>query len=79
MYYRFDTQKGVWVPIKSMNCSRCTLSAVASNDCQYIYAMGGFNGTALDVVERYNVMTDEWEYMTPMGHRRFMHEAVSMI
>jgi hypothetical protein len=41
--------------------------------------MGGFNGTALDIVERYNIMTDEWEYITPMIHKRFMHEAVAMI
>jgi hypothetical protein len=62
-----------------MNTSRCTLCAVASTDCQFIYVMGGFNGNALDVVERYNIMTDEWEYITPMNHKRFMHEAVTMI
>jgi hypothetical protein len=62
-----------------MNTSRCTLAAVASNDCQYIYAMGGFNGTALDIVERYNIITDEWEYVAPMLNKRFMHEAVSMV
>jgi len=27
-----------------MHKSRCTLSAVASPDCQYLYAIGGFNG-----------------------------------
>ncbi len=67
------------MPLRPMNTPRCTLSAVASHDCQYIYAMGGFNGAALDIVERYNVMTDEWEYITPMLHKRFMHEAVAMI
>jgi hypothetical protein len=49
-----------------MNVSRCTLSAVASNDCQYIYAIGGFNGGALDLVERYNTVTDEWEIIAGM-------------
>lgn len=62
-----------------MNTSRCTLSAVASIDCQFIYAMGGFNGTSLDVVERYNTLTDEWEFITSMKNKRFMHEAVAMI
>lgn len=77
---RFDLQKQQWIYVKSMKVPRCTLAAVASNDCQYIYAIGGFNGTALDIVERYNVMTDEWELLPgTMCHKRFMHEAVSMI
>jgi len=41
--------------------------------------MGGFNGTSLDVVERYNTLTDEWEFITSMKNKRFMHEAVAMI
>jgi hypothetical protein len=59
-----------------MHHARCTLSAVASQDCQYIYALGGFNSNSLDLVERYNTITDEWEIMTPMQTKRFMHEAV---
>ena len=78
-YYRFDLQKQQWIPVKSMNTSRCTLSAVVSSDCQYIYALGGFNGSSLDLVERYNTMSDEWEFVTPMNHKRFMHEAVCLI
>jgi len=62
-----------------MNTSRCTLAAVVSSDCQYIYALGGFNGQSLDLVERYNTLTDDWEFMTPMIQKRFMHEAVSMM
>lgn len=62
-----------------MNTSRCTLSAVVSNDCQYIYALGGFNGNSLDLVERYNTMTDEWEFITSMNQKRFMHEAVCLM
>ena len=62
-----------------MNTSRCTLSAVASSDFCYIYAIGGFNGSALDLVERYNIMSDEWEITTPMNSKRFMHEAVNLV
>lgn len=65
--------------MKSMNTSRCTLAAVASSDCQYIYALGGFNGNSLDLVERYNIMSDEWEFTTPMISKRFMHEAVNLV
>jgi len=49
------------------------LSAVASSDCQYIYVLGGYNGQALDLVERYNVIDDTWEFMSPMLAKRFMH------
>jgi len=41
---KFDLQKQQWTYIKSMNTARCTLSAVASTDCQYIYVLGGYNG-----------------------------------
>jgi len=71
--------KQQWVEVKGMNQSRCTLSAVASSDCQYIYALGGFNGSSLDIVERYNSLTDEWEFMTQMVTKRFMHEAVNLV
>jgi len=49
-----------------MNNPRCTLAAVGSGDCQYIFAMGGFDGKALNVVERYSVVNDCWEFVTPM-------------
>ena len=55
---RFDLQKQQWVQVRPLNTPKCTLSAVASHDCQYVYAIGGFNGVALDIVERYNVITD---------------------
>jgi hypothetical protein len=62
-----------------MQKSRCTLAAVASSDCQYIYSIGGFNGCSLDLVERYDIMRDEWELSTPMISKRFMHEAVNIV
>ena len=62
-----------------MNTARCTLTAVASSDCQYIYVIGGYNGTALDLVERYSVLTETWEFMPPMITKRFMHQSVSIV
>jgi hypothetical protein len=56
-----------------MNNERCTLAAVPSPDFQYIYAMGGFNGKPMNVVERYSVMNDTWEFISPMKRHRFMH------
>ena len=56
-----------------MTNSRCTLAAIPSPDYQYIYAVGGFNGNALNFVERYSIVQDCWEIVTPMKRPRFMH------
>ena len=58
---KFDFFTNEWVTVKRMKKARCTLSAVASTDCQYLYAIGGFNGSALNSVERYDVNKEEWE------------------
>lgn len=76
---KFDLQQNEWIPVKSMQKSRCTLSAVASPDFQYIYALGGFNGQSLNLVERYDTVCDTWELITPMLEKRFMHEAVTLV
>lgn len=41
---RYDLITETWSPVKPMNVARCTLSAVASSDYQYIYVLGGYNG-----------------------------------
>ena len=74
---RFDEAAGEWIEVCPMNASRCTLSAASSPDCQHIYAIGGFDGMPLSIVERYNVVDDAWEFVTPMKEKRFMHSAVS--
>jgi hypothetical protein len=56
-----------------MNNARCTLAAIPSADYQYIYVIGGFNGNPLNVVERYSVVNDCWEFINPMKKARFMH------
>ncbi len=65
-----------WYRVTAMNHARCSLSAVVSPDCQYIYAMGGFDSSPLSLVERYCVMSETWEIVTPMKHKRFMHNSV---
>lgn len=35
--------------------------------------MGGFNGKPLNSVERYSIISDAWEFVTPMKRQRFMH------
>lgn len=70
---KFEVRMGKWISLANMKYARCTLSAVASPDCQYIYSIGGFNGTALNVVERYSVVEDTWTEVRPMMEPRFMH------
>ncbi len=41
---KYDFFSNEWIEVTKMNTPRCTLSAVSSPDCQYIYAIGGFNG-----------------------------------
>ena len=62
--------------IKPMNHARCTLSAVTSDDSRNIYAIGGYDGSALCLVEKYDVTKDKWEFITPMKNKRFMHSAI---
>ena len=56
-----------------MSIPRCTLSSVVtSSDCRYIYAIGGFNGIALNAVERYDVIWNCWELRPSLQTARFM-------
>jgi hypothetical protein len=73
---RYDLASGQWSFLRPMHQSRCALSAVLSPDQKYIYAIGGFNGTALGEVERYAVAEDEWVRVTDLPMKRFMHVAV---
>jgi len=59
-----------------MNHCRCTMSAVGSPDCRFIYVMGGYDGGALNLVERYDILTDKWEFVAPMRTKRFMHSSI---
>jgi hypothetical protein len=61
--------------MKSMNSSRGTFASLVSPNCNYIYAIGGFNGHPIDHVERYDVMNNFWEYLAPLNQKRFMHTA----
>lgn len=75
-FIRYDEIRNEWILVASMKSPRCTLAAVASPDFQYIYVMGGFDNVPLNTVEKYSVLTDSWELITPMKHKRFMHTAV---
>lgn len=59
-----------------MGQSRCTHSAVAIFDSQEIYVFGGFDYIPLDSVERYSVISNEWEPICRMPSARFMHASL---
>lgn len=73
---RYDFTTGQWAFLRPMHQSRCALSAVLSPDQKFIYAVGGFNGTALGEVERYSVIEDEWVRVADLPMKRFMHIAM---
>ena len=52
------------------------MSAVASPDCQFIYAIGGFNGSGTASVERYSVVENKWIELASMSMPRFMHASI---
>ena len=73
---KYDLEKNVWVVVQPLNCQRCTMACVSSPDYSSIYALGGYNGSALNISERYDVVNDTWQFVAPMNHKRFMHAAV---
>ena len=62
----------------SLRKGRCTHSAISIFDSQEIIVLGGFDEVALDSVERYSLITNEWEEVCQMPHPRFMHSSVVM-
>ena len=73
---KYDPSKNEWINVQPMNHPRCTMACLSSSDCRYIYAIGGYDGTPLNLVERYDLVHDTWEFVTPMKNKRFMHAAV---
>lgn len=73
---KYEYATGLWTYLSPMKYARCTLAAVASPDSQYIFAIGGFNGAAVRVVERYSVLEDHWSEVASLHDPRFMHSCV---
>lgn len=58
-----------------MNVARANFTAEVSNNCQYIYVIGGLNDQdgALSSVERFDLVTHEWSILNPMNEARYNH------
>jgi len=55
-----------------MNTPRAYFSAVPSSNLGSIYVMGGITegGKAVNLVERFDVLNNQWEYLAPMCNAR---------
>lgn len=60
----------------SMSQARCTHSTVSLSESQEILVFGGFDYVPLDSVEKYNVISNEWEGVCKMPTPRFMHSSI---
>jgi len=72
---RYDAQNNKWCFRKPMINERCTFTALIGPDCRNIYAIGGYNGNAMNSTELYDPSRDCWEQCPPMKNKRYMHGA----
>ncbi|EGR33255.1 kelch motif family protein, putative [Ichthyophthirius multifiliis] len=73
---KYDEISNKWTIISCMNYSRCWFSAVASNDNQYIYVLGGFNNQVLKSIERYDIIEEKWDILENINNQRYMHNCI---
>jgi hypothetical protein len=78
--FRFDYTTHKWTSLAPMSTPRASFTAVVSSNYSHIYVMGGTNsncvaGTGLNLVERYDLIGNCWETLTPMKHKRHSHTA----
>ena len=76
---RFQLSDFTFYSMAPMHVARGTFSSLLSSDGRYIYAIGGFNGQPLDLVERYDLLSQSssgengWEIIQSLYEKRFMH------
>ncbi len=78
--YNPDTD--TWKREQSLLCGRSGAAAASLAEC--IYVVGGYasdhveGSMQLDVVERYNTITQQWSFVTPMNCRRSALSCVTL-
>lgn len=68
---RYDTENQVWDTVAPIKIARSALSLTVLDG--KLYAMGGFDGQFLSVVEIYDPTKDHWEEGTPLPSGRSGH------
>jgi len=61
--------------LPSMNIPRSDFTSMVSHNCNFIYAIGGLNSQqgALNSVERFDLVLQQWSFVNPMKHPRHGH------
>ncbi|CAF0965904.1 unnamed protein product [Adineta steineri] len=78
----YDPDKNIWKREQPLLCSRS--GAAAAPLAQYIYVVGGYASDSitgpmqLDVVERYDTITQQWSYVQSLNCRRSALSCVTL-
>jgi kelch-like protein 2/3 len=64
----FDIKKQVWEEMPSMKSKRSSLGVVVVSN--YLYAVGGSDGSCLNTMERFDLAEQVWEEMPSMNSER---------
>ena len=70
---KYEQGSREWVSVASLKKGRCTHSAVSVFDSQQIIVSGGFDQVPLETIEKYSLISNEWQVLTKMPSARFMH------
>jgi hypothetical protein len=66
----YDPKTGRWIEISRMNQCRFGVGCALLDN--YVYAVGGSDGTNLKSVERYDPETNRWTFVAPMSTARYV-------
>jgi hypothetical protein len=72
----YDASLDIWTPLLPMPTARTGLAAAAVDG--KLYAIGGFNGTNLAIVEVFDTVSGTWATRAPMPTPRTLLEAVAI-
>ena len=70
---RLDDLYGEWIEVQPMNTPRIFFAAVFLGG--FIYAIGGWPQEALLTVERYDIVHNQWSFVSSLSYGRHQHKA----
>ena len=73
---KYDISVRKWKYVQELNYSRCFSSSVNSFDFQFIYTIGGYDGKPLNTIERFDVLTGQWEVLKKMPSAKYRHQSL---
>ena len=74
-FYCLDLTNGKWFQLPSMKSKRACFQLLALNQ-HCLFAIGGLTPSGFTkTVERYDLITNEWEYASSLQEPRYRHAA----